>query len=80
MQMIAHHGKAQNIHCENACKKFQPLTNPFPAVRVILFRLPILAAQMRPADAAVDNMEHLNFPVRNDLSPIDPWHTNDPEK
>jgi hypothetical protein len=30
---------------------------------------------MRPADAAIDDMKQLNFPVRNDLSPIDPWHT-----
>jgi hypothetical protein len=35
---------------------------------------------MRPADTAVDDMENLNFPVRNDLSPIDPWHTCHSEK
>jgi hypothetical protein len=74
MQMIAHHRKAQNIHCEDACEEFQPLTNPSSAMRVIRFGLPIFPAQMRPADTAVDDMEHLNFPVRNDLSPIDPWH------
>jgi hypothetical protein len=75
MQMIAHHSKAQNIHSEHASQKFQTLPDPFSAVRVILFGLPISPAQMRPADTAVDDMENLNFPVRNDLSPIDPWHT-----
>jgi hypothetical protein len=75
MQMIAHHRKAQNIHGKDARQKFQTLANPFSAMRVILFRLPIHPAQMRPADTAVDNMENLNFPIRNDLSPIDPWHT-----
>ena len=29
---------------------------------------------MAPGDDA-DNMENLNFPIRNDLSSIDPWHT-----
>jgi hypothetical protein len=29
---------------------------------------------MRPADTAVDDMENLNFPIRNDLSSINPWH------
>jgi hypothetical protein len=30
---------------------------------------------MRPANAAIDDMENLNFSIRNDLSTIDPWHT-----
>jgi hypothetical protein len=75
MQMIAHDSKAQNIYSEDSCQEFQPLTNPLPAMRVILFGLPILPAQMRPADTAVDDMEHLNFTVRNNLSSIHPWHT-----
>jgi hypothetical protein len=37
VQVIAHHRKAQNIHGKDARQKFQPLTNPFSAVRVILF-------------------------------------------
>jgi hypothetical protein len=75
MQVIAHDGKSQNLHRKDARQKFQSLPDPIPAVRVILSGLPIPAAQMRPADTAVDNMENLNFPIRNDLLPIDPWHT-----
>jgi hypothetical protein len=75
VQVIAHHRKAQNIHGKDACQEFQPPANPFSAMRVIPFRLPILSAQMRPADTAVDDMENLNFPVRNDLASIHPWHT-----
>jgi hypothetical protein len=80
MQMIAHHGKAQNIHSKDTCKKLQPLPNPFSAMRVILFRLPILPAQMRPADTAIDDMENLDFPVSNNLSSIDPWHISGPAR
>jgi hypothetical protein len=75
VQVITHHRKTQNIHRKDACQHFQPLTDPFPAMRVVLPRPTILSAQMRPSHTAIDDMEYLNFSVSNNLSPIDPWHT-----
>ena len=68
----------QHIHGKNPRQDFQPIANPLFPMRKISARLPILPAQKRPADAAVDHMKRRNLIVRKNLPPIPPWHRTAP--
>ena len=67
-----------HLPSKNPCQDFQPVANPLFPMRKISARLPILPAQKRPADAAVDHMKRLNLIVRKNLPPIHPWHRTTP--
>ena len=78
MQVIVQHCKTQHIDRKNPCQDFQPVANPLFPMRKISARLPILPAQKRPADAAVDHMKRLNLIVRKNFPTIHPWHRTTP--
>ncbi|MBL8811776.1 MAG: hypothetical protein JNM43_16530, partial [Planctomycetaceae bacterium] len=73
-QVVAHYRKAQDFDPEHTGQELEPLANPLFAMRKVSSSSSVFAAEVRPADAAADSMEDLNFPVGDDLFAIQAWH------
>jgi len=77
--MIAEHGKAHHIQCEDARQFFQPAANSFFAMRVILAGSHIFPTEVRASDAAINQMKRLDLVRRTYFRSIHPWHHNHPQ-
>ena len=74
MQVIAEHGKAQNIQGEDPNQFFQPFADPLFAMGVVFSLMTILATEKRASHAAVNQMKRLNLIFRTNLRPLDSRH------
>ena len=72
--MVAHHLKPENIDPKDPGQFLQSLANPFLAVRIVLARESMLAAQKFPVDTPIDQEKHLRFTASTDLRTVQSWH------
>jgi hypothetical protein len=74
MEMIGHHRESKHIDTENPCQKLEPIPHPLPPMLVVLPGEFIDSTQKPTPHAPIDAMHNLNFPRRQNLTPIDSCH------